>query len=63
MTTPPIADGHVFPLPVEVDLCAANLARIADVLAGDDPVTADNLRRACGRLRASLAAGGHPVTD
>ena len=54
---------YVFPLADEVDLCAANLHRIADTLTDCDPVMADNLRRAAERLRASLRAEGHPVTE
>ena len=55
--------GHVFKLADEADLTACDLSRCADVLADADPVMADNLRRAAERLRASLRAEGHPVTQ
>lgn len=54
---------YVFPLPDEADLTACDLNRCADVLAGVDPVMSDNLRRAADRLRASLRAEGHHVTQ
>ena len=61
-TTADAVDNHVFSVPDEADLCAANLDRIASTLDGCDPVCAANLRLAATRLRASLTADGHPVT-
>ena len=58
-----VMSGHVFNLADEADLTACDLDRCADVLADVDPVMADNLRRAADRLRASLRAEGHPVTE
>jgi len=54
---------YVFPLADEADLTACDLNRCADVLADADPVMSDNLRRAADRLRASLRAEGHSVTE
>ncbi|MBB1020142.1 hypothetical protein G6030_02345 [Dietzia sp. E1] len=56
-------NNDVFSLADEADLTACDLNRCADVLADVDPVMADNLRRAAERLRASLRAEGHHVTE